>query len=73
MSNKSSWELDGIRLSPVLRGSQSQGWPLHFRNDTECCIARADSGLVTGLQYKRIARNVSQQGIGTGKPATTGL
>jgi len=28
---------------------------------------------VTGLQQKRIARNVSQQGIGTGTSATTGL
>jgi hypothetical protein len=28
---------------------------------------------VTDLQYKRIARNASQPGIGAGKPATTGL
>jgi hypothetical protein len=28
---------------------------------------------VTNLQYKRINRNVSQQGIGAGEPATTGL
>jgi len=28
---------------------------------------------VTDLQYQRIARNVSQPGIGAGQPATTGL
>jgi hypothetical protein len=32
-----------------------------------CCVA------ITDLQYKRIARNVSQVGIGAGKSATTGL